>query len=200
MDRMNLPPTRYNLLKLKKDYSALKVGHDLLEQKREALLEEVKRELMAFRQLESSVQGEGRKALESLAKAEAAAAPQLGMLGRTAVEVEVGYRSIMGVKVAMFKLEQRPTGKLTWPPGSEHELVELAAADFYRYVQSLARLAELQGSIINLLKEMNRMQRRVNALENIFLPQYEETISYISESLEEREREELITLKALKGK
>jgi len=39
----------------------------------------------------------------------------------------------------------------------------------------------------------------VHALEKVFIPQYEETIRYIENTLEEQDREEIFTLKWLKS-
>ncbi|NMC84401.1 MAG: V-type ATP synthase subunit D, partial [Anaerolineaceae bacterium] len=39
---------------------------------------------------------------------------------------------------------------------------------------------------------------RVNALQYIFIPEYEDTVSFIVSSLEERDREETFRLKLLK--
>ena len=41
-------------------------------------------------------------------------------------------------------------------------------------------------------------QRRVNALQHIFIPEYEETVAFIVSTLEERDREETFRLKLLK--
>jgi len=40
-----------------------------------------------------------------------------------------------------------------------------------------------------------KTQRRCNALSNLFIPNYRETVAYIAGFLEEREREERIILK-----
>jgi len=47
---------------------------------------------------------------------------------------------------------------------------------------------------------LRKTQRRVNALQHIFIPQYENTVAFIISSLEEREREETFRLKLLKTK
>ena len=51
-----------------------------------------------------------------------------------------------------------------------------------------------------LAGELRKTQRRVNALQYIFIPDYEETIAFIESELEEREREEAFRLKRLKTK
>ena len=45
-----------------------------------------------------------------------------------------------------------------------------------------------------------KTQRRVNALEKMVIPQTKETKEYIETVLEERERESIFVLKALKSK
>jgi vacuolar-type H+-ATPase subunit D/Vma8 len=47
---------------------------------------------------------------------------------------------------------------------------------------------------------LRKTQRRVNALQHIFIPAYEQTVAFIVSSLEEREREETFRLKWLKTK
>ena len=44
-----------------------------------------------------------------------------------------------------------------------------------------------------------KSQKRANALKNIVIPELEETIKFISESLEEKEREEFSRLKVIKA-
>jgi V/A-type H+-transporting ATPase subunit D len=51
-----------------------------------------------------------------------------------------------------------------------------------------------------LANELRKTQRRVNALQHIFIPQYQRQIEFIVSSLEEREREETFRLKWLKTK
>jgi V/A-type H+-transporting ATPase subunit D len=60
----------------------------------------------------------------------------------------------------------------------------------------LARLAQIETTLWRLAYELKKTQRRANALNNIFIPEYRDTIKY----LEEKEREELFQLKRVKMK
>jgi V/A-type H+-transporting ATPase subunit D len=71
---------------------------------------------------------------------------------------------------------------------------------FVDLLPSLAELAELVNAVVRLARELRRTQRRCNALSKIFIPQYQETIDYITGSLEERERESLIILKMIRNR
>jgi V/A-type H+-transporting ATPase subunit D len=58
----------------------------------------------------------------------------------------------------------------------------------------------LTATVWRLANELRKTQRRVNALQHIFIPQYKDQIDFIVSSLEEREREETFRLKWLKTK
>ncbi|MDO9529791.1 MAG: V-type ATP synthase subunit D, partial [Syntrophales bacterium] len=53
-------------------------------------------------------------------------------------------------------------------------------------------------AIIMLSRELKKVQRRVNALEKIFIPQHEEAKKYISDRIEEMEREEIFVKKLIR--
>ena len=61
------------------------------------------------------------------------------------------------------------------------------------------KLAQIEITLYRLANELKKTQRRANALSNIFIPEYRDTIKYLEDSLEEKEREELFQLKRVKN-
>ena len=72
------------------------------------------------------------------------------------------------------------------------------ALRFQDALGAIARSAEVENCVVRLARELRRTQRRVNALERIFIPDYEETRDYIRRTLEEREREGFVIMRMVK--
>ena len=62
-----------------------------------------------------------------------------------------------------------------------------------------AELAQVENSVYRLAGAIKKTQKRANALHNIMIPQFESTIKFINEALEEKEREDFSRLKAIKS-
>lgn len=204
MRRTDIPATKSNLLRLKEHFSFVKSGHALLDQKREVLLEslvDIHREAGHLRQqllpelaalysvLRDALLAQGRGSLED--EALAAAEP---------IELLVHERSVMGVIVPLLEMaageEHGPVVAPGWAAAGAAEVRQRVQ----HLLPSLVRLAEVEVSCRRLATELQKTQRKVNALEHIFIPQYRDTIHFIDASLEEKEREALFHLKRLKAR
>ena len=203
----DIATTKSNLLRLKERLGFVKAGHALLEQKREVLLEELlvlQRDAAALRRRLDAALSALYGALRNALVADGRAALDAEALGSvhpaTAPRVRRRERSVMGVVVPLLELvHDAPTGPTTAPgwlsPHPAHVRTRLRAL-----LAELVHLAEVEVSCHRLALELQRTQRKVNALENIFIPQYDDTIRFIEASLEEKEREALFHLKRLKAR
>ena len=63
-----------------------------------------------------------------------------------------------------------------------------------RVLDRLLDLAEREKQIFVLAHELRRTRRRVNVLENVVIPNLEETLRYIGSKLEEIERDNISRL------
>ena len=103
----------------------------------------------------------------------------------------------MGVPIINFSIgegEKANYGVLD----TTSELYE-AAAKGREALDAIVEVAGIEGSIQKLGKEIEKTKRRVNALEHIFIPKLEGTITYIERQLEEREREDFFRRKRMKA-
>jgi len=91
-----------------------------------------------------------------------------------------------------------PESKIQASLDSTDEYFDEAFIKFRGLIDLIARWAAKEVLIWRLGSEISKTQKRVNALEKIFIPEYEKNIGKIEESLEEEEREEFFRVKRFK--
>jgi V/A-type H+-transporting ATPase subunit D len=203
MPRLNIPPTRSNLLRMKQELQFAREGYQILDRKREVLTTELIHlahdgeilqrqfwELLAaaYRILELAKLTMGQEHVEWAALA----------VNKT-VDVQIKLRGVMGVSIPTVEAHGGPL-EIPYSPGDTTAGLDEARVAFDKVLSLTPELAELETSIWRLAVELRKTQRRVNALQHIFIPNYEETVVFIQSELEEREREEIFRLKSLKTK
>jgi V/A-type H+-transporting ATPase subunit D len=82
--------------------------------------------------------------------------------------------------------------------GDTSATLDEASSGFREVLDCIPELSGMVTAVFRLASELRKTTRRVNALQYIFIPQYEETVAFIISNLEEREREETFRLKLLK--
>jgi V/A-type H+-transporting ATPase subunit D len=115
------------------------------------------------------------------------------------VEVNLKYRGTMGVALPVIESSGSPH-EMLYGLGDTNAALDEASVGFREVILRLPKVAMLEITVWRLAAELRKTQRRVNALEHIFIPNYEATVAFIVSSLEEREREETFRLKWLKTK
>jgi len=193
--RLNVNPTRMELTRLKKLHLTAKRGHKLLKDKLDELMKQFLEIVRENKKLREEAEESLNEAYKSFIIARAVMSEEnLGeslMMPNSTVEVEVSEKNIMSVHVPVFEFNTDDTTKSdVCPYGFAFTSAELdtAVAAFSEAMEPLLRLAESEKSAQLLAQEIERTRRRVNALENVMIPNYEETIKYIKMKLEENER------------
>ena len=103
----------------------------------------------------------------------------------------------MGVEIPTVHLKDSPPS-VSYMMNSTNSLLDKAYFDFYEVKKLTVKLCEIESSVYRLANAISKTQKRANALKNIVIPNYEKTIKFISESLEEKEREDFSRLKVVK--
>ena len=201
MARYQIAPTKTNLLAMKQQLKFTQEGHELLEQKRDIILAELmgmmntakdiqdKSDALlkkAYAHLEKAIMSQGKEILDNLAST----IPIKSY-------VDISSRKVMGINLPDIQVtvtEKKPYYSF-YNTGPE---VDATIATFRELLDNLGKLAETRISVLRLAKEAQKTIRRVNALEKIYLPDYNESIQYIQNVLDESERETFFTLKLIK--
>lgn len=203
MAKLNVSPTKSNLLALKRQLAFAEEGYDLLDQKRQILIFELMSRIERARQAEERLEAALQRAFTALREAlldlgsDAVDRAALGVVLQH--ETQLTHQPMMGLRIP------RVTGKID-APGLQFGLGGTSAstdAAMHRFVEALplvAELAELENAVMRLARELRKTQRRCNALSKLFIPAHQETITYIAGSLEERERESITVLKMIRDR
>lgn len=203
MPTINVAPTRSNLIRIKKELSFAREGYEILDRKREVLTTELVRVAHEADVLQKEVWGLLETAYRALEKARLTLGSDqvewAALAAHKTVDVHLKLRGIMGVAIPVIEARGEPQRMLYSLSGTNAALDEASAA-FREVVIKTPQLSMLVTTVWRLAGELKKTQRRVNALQHIFIPAYEETVTFIISSLEEREREEIFRLKWLKTK
>lgn len=202
---INVNPTRMELTNLKKKLNTARRGHKLLKDKRDELMRQfldMVRENLALRE-------EVERAIRSADTHMAIAASVMKreqvetalMMPKQEIELNITDKNVMSVVIPVFHTEYKsgdendiyPYG-YAFTSGELDEAVESLSEIF----QKMVRLAEVEKSCQLMADEIEKTRRRVNALEHVMIPRYEETIKYITMKLEENERSTITRLMKVK--
>jgi V/A-type H+-transporting ATPase subunit D len=201
MPKIELPPTKSSLRKLKEDLAFAYEGYDLLNQKREILATEIVRKIDAIRRIETDLQ----EVLHRFYGAYRNAAVDMGSDSITLQScfetrgyfLNLGFTKLMGLKLLDIRLSlKNPNPSVT--VARTTATYDNVKEESRKALQILAEYAAITKSIIMLSRELKKVQRRVNALEKIFIPQHEDAKKYIADRIDEIEREEIFVKKLIR--
>ena len=192
---LNVNPTRMELTNLKRKLATARRGHKLLKDKRDELMRRFLDMVRENKALRIEVEEGIRKANDAMSVAGCVMSDKsldvALMLPRQEMQLEVSEKNIMSVMIPVFDVKFKTADEndiysygFAETSGDLDDAVK-ALSDI---MPKLIRLAELEKSCRLLADEIEKTRRRVNALEHVMIPQYEETIKFIAMKLDENER------------
>ncbi|HAZ10840.1 MAG TPA: V-type ATP synthase subunit D [Candidatus Omnitrophica bacterium] len=199
--KINIAATKTNLLKSKKLLSLTREGHSLLDEKRRILVNE----LTSIVHIVDRIQ---RKVDTALQEAYGLVDRAVVIMGRKRLEelsfsidiktsLSISERRVMGVSLPIITMNVKENP----PYYSSHEVsfyVDEVMVKFKEALKLITQLAEKKIALIRIAKEVQKTIRKVNALEKIYLPFYEDSVKYINDRLDEYDREAFSMLKLIK--
>ena len=193
------------LSKLKKKLTSARRGHKLLKDKRDELMRQFMNLIKENRQLRTEVEAAISEANRYMAVAGSVMQREVLetalMLPKQEVELEVTEKNVMSVYIPEFKTKFRSgdTNDI-YSYGMAFTSIDLdgAVSALNSVLPKMIRLAEVEKACQLMADEIEKTRRRVNALEHIMIPDYEETIKYITMKLSENERSTTTSLMKVK--
>ncbi len=205
MNLAEIAPTKTNLLDYKAQLEFSIEGHSLLEEKREILvmhLVEIISKIKEQREKLDSLLGKSYELLK-LVELEIGEIEvrKIADTHKEVAEIEVQEKSIMGVNIPTIKykdkIDEAAKPEISFASSSNN--FDILLKQIKEILKLLIVVTQVEDSAWRLAYEIKKTQRRVNALENIFIPDFKEIIKFIQDILEERERETFFQLKRIKS-
>jgi len=200
-------PTRSELLERRAQIGLAVQGMDLLKQKRDALLIEFMSVMDETLRLSGSLQKAVADAQYSLAVAKSVdgnvSVRSVAMATKGEVTIDMTGTKIMGVSVPVVTKGRSPM-RSSFTRGYSitgvSSRIDESADRFEKILDVIIEYADIETRLKRLGEEIQKTNRRVNALEQITVPGLKEQVAYIRQTLDERAREDLFRLKKVKKK
>ncbi len=198
----NISPTRINLIQTKKTLSLAQAGRDILERKRDILLRELRNSAYDAERTREELSDALTRAYRSLKAADMAKGSEttanVALGSSLEADFLLDYRSIMGVTVPIVQFQGGANVKPGYGFADTSVQLDRAFKQFYAVLEQIADLARAEGTTFQIANDVKRTQRRVNALKNVLVPLYSNTVKHIEQVLEEKDREEFVRTKKIK--
>lgn len=193
-------PTKGNLMATKKSDKLAHMGYELMDRKRNILTREMMSLLDDVKVLRDEITDTYERAYYALQQANMSLGIISDLVEAVSVDtgVEVHYRSVMGVEIPKI-VYNKPMYKLAYGLEHANSKLDYAYRCFYKVKEMTVILAEVENSVYRLANAIRKAQKRANALKNIVIPDFESNIKYITDALEEKEREEFSRQKVIKS-
>lgn len=205
MATLQVNPTRMELNRLKKQLVVARRGHKLLKDKRDELMRQFLEIVKENKRLRTEMENLLLKAYKDFVIARAVMKPhQLGealMHGKNPVTVDIDTQNIMSVEVPVFNIFAEHSVRLdSFPYGmvSTSGELDVSILALNEVFPVLLKLAQIEKTTQLLADEIEKTRRRVNSLEYVLIPGYEQTIRSITMKLDESERGNLTRLMKVK--
>ena len=183
-------PTKGNLMNIEKTLKLSRSGHSLMDRKRLILMNEI----ISLVEKAKKVQDDLTEAYENAYNQIALARDSVGLFNLEKIakgievdnKVNIKIRSIMGSEIPEIEYKEQ---KNQQPPYALTETsieVDRTRLAFEEVKKLQIKLAEIETTAYRLANNIQKTQKRVNALENVTIPQLESAQKDINNELEEK--------------
>ncbi len=198
---LNVNPTRMELLRLRDRLILAEKGHKLLKEKLEGLMRNFLDVANQFIKKRSDFDKEFSNLIKRYYIFTSAYSQEelKSLFSGSSFTINLSSKeiSIMNVHYPVFSLKTEGQA-FSYPYLFTETPLDRVFIDFRRLLDKMVELASIQQELFLISLEISKVRRRVNALEYVMIPNLIETVKYITDKLEELERENIVRLLKVK--
>jgi V/A-type H+-transporting ATPase subunit D len=202
MEQVN--PTRMEMIRKRAQIKLAEQGRDLLREKMDVLIQEFFRIMESVSDSREKLERIADSAYRSLLIAQAVDDPvtlkSASFATKRHIALDIRGKNVMGVPVPIIERERFSLTVMDrgYSPIGVSGRIDEATEKFEIEIDLIIALAETETALRRLGEEIQMNRRRVNALEQVLIPELKRQAKYIKITIEEREREDLYRLKKVK--
>ncbi len=202
MSQSNIAPTKGNLINTKKTLALSQLGYDLLDRKRNILIRELMFLIDEAKQITGEIESVYENAYLSLQKSNIALGVCEDIGDGIDIEdsIEISFKSVMGVDIPTVTIDNEQKIDVCYGLYSTNSQFDETFISFQNLKKLMVKMAQIENSVYRIAIAVKKTQSRANALSNIIIPDFVENVKYITDALEEKEREEFSRMKVIKKK
>lgn len=197
-------PTRMELIQKNAQIKLAEQGRDLLKEKMDALIQEFFSTMEYVSDSRKNLEDLSVSAKQSLLAAQGAdgevTVKSTSFATKRQILLDIQGKNIMGVPVPI--IEKQSVARSVIERGYSiigvSSRIDETAEKYEAELDIIINLAETETALRRLGKEIQMTRRRVNALEQVMIPELKKQAKYIKITIEEREREDMFRLKKVK--
>ncbi|MCW1293869.1 MAG: V-type ATP synthase subunit D [Candidatus Parvarchaeota archaeon] len=198
---ISMSVTRRELIETLRRIDIARKGLELLKIKRSSLIFEFFKLLREIQRMRIDLIGIIRRSEESLKIAEALSGS--AMIEKIAEEqrearLSLNIKNVMGILVSDAQVANEDDIRNDVLIAEMPTPIYDAKKYYVNLLSSLVNVAEKESTMKKILREVYSLNRRVNSLEYTIIPRWERKVKYITERLEDSERDRLVSIKFFK--
>ncbi len=195
--------TKGNLIRAKNSLTLARQGYELMDRRRNILIRELMQHVEKAKDIQVQIDTTFQEAYAALQRANIemgiSSVQSLALTVPIEQSVKVQSRSIMGTEIPLVRYQKDETNKPTYALYRTRDALDEAKLSFERVKYLTLELSQIEITARRMAADIQKTQKRANALQNITIPRYEILVKNISNALEEKEREEFTRLKVIKA-
>ncbi|MCL5112543.1 MAG: V-type ATP synthase subunit D [Candidatus Marsarchaeota archaeon] len=202
----NIRTTRLEMIRTKARIKTASKGLELLKMKRASLVLEFFSLAEQIESLMTGMKDSVKRAMDSTVMAEFSVGRiNLERIAAEQAEIIMGVdaKNVMGVKMPRLEVQ---TNSSKNSGGRIYDIISLptsiddAKHSYATLFKLMIDVAERENSLRMLLYEIEKLNRRANAIENVVVPSLAYKVGYIRQRLEDLERDQIVSIKFMKRK
>jgi V/A-type H+-transporting ATPase subunit D len=201
MAEREIAPTRIALLELLDERRLVREGYELLDERRMLLAARILRGLDDLERRRATLASVWQDLTLRLAQAlRAHGLNELEAWPPHSLDLDIVrcVESALGIDVGSATAKVA-TGPPLWPTAAASPTIDACIAETRELLLAAVPIAALETSLLRLMDEYRRTERRTRAIENVLLPELNTDLANVESALESLDQEEVVRVHSLRS-